>query len=678
MDVLKLEQTRQALEASLQKLRQTLKHWQLWEAEYEGLKEEILLPGHDLDAAELTTISQTYGGDLVNEKEIRELAALDSDSPRSAKQIIGLIERRQEYVQKNIETVQRQFFDAEAKQEELAFAAATQSGGAEVGLPLTEIHEELDEDGNVVASRLSQPEQATAKAIEDLKKAGLTEKDLEGAPKPISRPSSEDLKPAITNASPTAASSITVDKRPQSQPVPVSPIGDGSREEAERPSIRKKSVSFTADTKVAEERPRSQSREDGKKSVSFNDKIAVMPAAPPADTRSVSFSPQVEEIPAFPEGPLSPNVPPMTADDVEKAKSLMAAGDEATDATESDASIAQGVVIPQDESPEDARLRREMLDYHLNEVGNVVAQMELDENFMDYDDDDDDAGSFHTTSEYPEDDDTPYTTGMSESEDSEDDTGRSKRAQITPEYRKQMEELQDRLIGNLGPAPKDEEVADADPDLDPQDVRRLVIRDKRLSTSSVSSESSEKKAGVKKRVSFAEELDVAEPGSPPLKAQKHHDGENVTPVAETISERPTTTTPSTAPTQPASKPSRFKKSRATPATTSEDDGTASPPATAGSVNDSEDARPLRTTLLERPIHKGSAAAPPSLDNPDAITQRRELAEAYYSRRNDFIRQQGGFKANADDDEEMGELMEETEDGKLKKVSRFKAAMIKGQ
>jgi len=673
MDLLKLEQQRQALETNLQKLRQTLKHWQLWEAEYEGLKEEILSAEDDLDAAGFTRIAHTYGGDLVNDKEIRELAALDGDSPRSAKHVIGLIERRQEYVQKNIETVQRQFFDAEAKQEELAFAAATQGGASDAGLPLTEIQEELDDDGNVISSRLTKPEEATTKAIEDLKKAGLTDKDLEDVPK--------ELKPAITHIDPVyASSSITVDKRSHSEAVPASPSGDGSHDEAERPAFRKKSVSFTADTKAPLERPRSLSR-DGKKSVSFNDKVAVMPAAPPPDNRSVSFSAQVEEIPASPEGPRSPNVQPLSSDEVEKARALMAAGDEATDASESDMATAQEVTLPEDESPEDARLRREMLDYHLNEVGNVVAQMDLDEDGMDYDDDDDDAGSFHTTSEYPEDDDTPYTTGLSESDESEDDSGRSKHRQLTPEYRKQMEELQQRLIGNLGPTPQDEDVTGADPDLDPKDVRKLVIRDnKRNSTSSASSESSEKKSSTKKRVSFAEELDVAEPGSPPLKAQKHHDGENVTPVTETIAERTTASAGPLPDSASAKNLSRFKKNRATLSTSSTDDPTSSPPTTAGSANtaSSEDNLPLRTTLLERPVTKTTTASAPSLDDSDTVTQRRELAEAYYSRRNKLIQQQGGFKANEDEDDEMGELMEELDDGRLRKVSRFKAARIQGQ
>ena len=42
MDLLQIEQQRQALEDNVAKLRKTLKHWQRSEAEYEGLKEEVL------------------------------------------------------------------------------------------------------------------------------------------------------------------------------------------------------------------------------------------------------------------------------------------------------------------------------------------------------------------------------------------------------------------------------------------------------------------------------------------------------------------------------------------------------------------------------------------------------------------------------------------------------------
>lgn len=678
MDLLNLEQQRLALEENLQKLRQSLKHWQTWEAEYEGLKEEILnaSTGTITTPSQLENIAKTYDGDLVNEKEIRELSGLDKNSPRDAKQIIGLIERRQEYVQKNIETAQRQFFEAEAKSEELAFAAAREERvDSDGGLPLTEIHEELDEEGNVISSHLSQPEESTSKVVESLRKAGLSEADVKRASEPKLR--AEDLKPAITNASPPlSTTSSTQDKRVKTEPAVSSPVSDVSLEDLERPSSRKKSVSFSADTKAASERPRPES-EDGKKSVSFNDKIAVMPAAPPPDTRSVSFSPKVEEIP-----PLGTS-PELTATTGVGTTGVRDATNQNVDSIQTGvtSNAVDDVIIPDDESPEDARLRREMLEYHLNEVGNVVAQIDLDDAtmYIDGDDDDeDDNSSYHTTSEYLDDEDTPYTTGLSEDDDSEDEYGRSKRSQITPEYRKQMEELHKKLIGNLGPAPKDEEIADADPEINTNDVRKLVIRDKRNSTSSASSESSERRPGSKKRVSFAESLDVADPGSPPFKAQKLSEAENTAPVADTISERSTATSHSLPRRMSNDGVSQFKKLRAAPIT-----GTDSP-ARGGSDLDMEDApisgEPtpptdaiMSTTLKERTPARPTTSAP-SLDDPGAVAQRRELAAEYYRRRNDMVKQQGGFKST-DEDEELGELMEE-KDGKLKKVSRFKAARLR--
>ena len=683
MDLLKLEQQRLALETSLQQLRQSLKHWHTWEAEYEGLKEDISGVNGEITGDGLTRIAETYGGELVNEKEIRDLAGLDKDSPRSAQQIIGLIERRQEYVQKNIETVQRQFFDAEAKSEELAFAAASQGGSEQGGLPLTEIHEELDEEGNVISSSLSQPEEHTAKVVDSLRKAGLSNKDLQETPTP--KPKPEDLKPAITNVSPPVTpTTLTHDKRGHSDRDLIS-NGDGTHEDPERPPLRKKSVSFAADTKTEPEEPRPEC-EDGRKSVSFAKKVAVMPAAPPPDARSVSFSPKVEEIPPQPLGPASPNVQPTAGLEVQTASG------EASKPTDHEISMMDNsevegapVIVPDDESPEDAQTRREMLEYHLNEVGNVVAQIDLDEAGMEDDPDaeDDDNVSFYTTSEYLGDEDTPYTTGLSESEgeEEEDNFGRTRKRVVSEDYHQQMQDLEQRLIGNLGPVPKDEDIEDAGPNLDHKDVRRLVIRDKRNSTSSASSDNSEKKSSSKKRVSFAESLDVAEPGSPPLKAQKLQGDENVAPVPETISERTTATHHSLPERMSPERVSRFKKARAAPITHT-DDSEELPPSAGSAIIDDTDYTPsgppgiaLANTLLERTPAAFKSATAPSPDDLDPVMQRRELAAEYYRRRNDMIRQQGGFKADEDEEEAQGELMEER-DGRVRKVSRFKAARIR--
>jgi len=88
-------------------------------------------------------------------------------------------------------------------------------------------------------------------------------------------------------------------------------------------------------------------------------------------------------------------------------------------------------------------------------------------------------------------------------------------------------------------------------------------------------------------------------------------------------------------------------------------------------------RTLADTLVERqPTSVGKSTQAPSEDDMDPITERRQLAAEYYRRRNEMVRQQGGFKVDPDDEEEFGELMEER-DGKIKKVSRFRAARLKG-
>ncbi|KAI7546464.1 hypothetical protein KC331_g5603 [Hortaea werneckii] len=742
MDMLKIEQQRQALEGNLQQLRQSLKYWQAFEAEYEGLKEEILDAQPNVDAAKLDALSMAYDGELVTKQVIRELAGLDKGSPRTGQQIVRDLERRVEYVQRNCEVIQRRFFDAEAKLEEFDFAAMRDAenflgagrGGGE-NFPLTEIHEELDEDGNVISSRLERPEEKQARLVESLRKAGLTTEDLEEGDEQEQQPTTP-LKPAITNASPPPSSIASPapagPSRVQGERGSVSSsdlpstTGDSTQENEtpRRPQVRKKSVSFTADTKESPELVRVDS-EESRKSVSFNDKVAVAPAAPPPDPRTVQFSPQVEEIPPQPLGPPGPaqtgaQLPSQPEKDVsQKAPSAPSAqnthgktkeaelevqkelrasfkpGDRVATLDDDEEVVSKNVVIPEDENEEDAQTRREMLDYHLNEVGHVVAQMDLnddddynDDDFAEDDDYDDDETSSHFTgSSFQGDEDTPYTSGLSDDDEDEDEYGRTKGKVITDDYRQQMMEMQKRLIGNLGPAPEGEDVAEVDPDLDPNDVRKLVIRDKRSSMSSDNSDGGDKKAGGKKRVSFAQELDVAEKSEPSsAKADTNQEGGAVAPaVADTVAEKPATTAPQAAPgaTPSPAKTSRFKKARNAPP---QHDPTSPPtaaPTNPTSITDFDSptgpaGRTLAETLIERPAPdkstKGKAA--PSADDPDPIAERRQLAADYYRRRNEMIRQQGGFKGNREEDEALGELMEERPDGRVRKVSRFKAARIK--
>jgi len=437
MDLLRLEQQRQALEENLLKLRQSLKYWQTFEAEYEGLKEEIEADPAAVDSEPgLTHLSKTYDGELVDEKVIRELAGIDKDSPRSPRQIVRDIERRQEYVQKNLETIQRRFFEAEAKLEEFDFAATRDSN---TGLPLTEIHEELDDDDNVISSRLSQPTSEQANLVESLKKAGLTDDDLREVSEDKVK---EPLKSAITYASPPITPVPTTLSGKSTIEPPIT-NGDPPHEDGipERPQIRKKSVSFTADTKEPPEIVRLDS-DDGQKSVSFADKVAVAPAASLPDTRTVQFSPTVEEIPAQPLVTTSPQITAEAGAQSDVQKDLRASfkpGEKVIELNDDDEPVAEHIVLPENESEEDAQTRREMLDYHLNEVGHVVAQIDLDEAHADGydddddeddeddedDDDDDDTSSHFTGSTHLDDEDTPYTSGLSDDEDDEDEFGRT-------------------------------------------------------------------------------------------------------------------------------------------------------------------------------------------------------------------------------------------------------------
>ncbi|GAB7329230.1 hypothetical protein MBLNU13_g01042t1 [Cladosporium sp. NU13] len=675
MELTEIERQRRALEENVQKLRQSLKHWQTWEAEYEGLKEELIATGpEELTAEAVSEICKTYGGALVTEKEILELAGqANSDSPpRRRGQILGQISRRQEYVQRNIDTISKQFFVAEGKLEEFAFASVTASGvygdgigedEDERGLPLSEIHEELDDDDNFVRGEVRRPEEATGKVLERLRMAGLSEKDL-GA----SGAKTESVEPAAPT-SPTSPPRSSAIKLPLANAAPAT-----DSQSPERPAIRKKSVSFSADTKEGETMERSNS-EERKKSVSFADKVAIARAAPPPDNRSVSFSKDVEEIPApnaaskLPQDPSVQQIPINTDPDSQShLRGYFKPGEKVFELNEDDETTQPHIVMPEGESEEDAAMRREMLNYHLNEVNNVVATMTLDDPDDD-EDEHDDSHSEYTTSEY-QDEDTPYTSGLSDSDaESEDEFGRSKRPAVTDAYRDEMEALKARLIGNLGKIALPDEVEgdDADAEIDPADARRLVIREKRSSIISNSSDGDKKpSAAGKKRVSFAEALDVAKPSSPPHKANKHVEGESVPPIVGGIAERTTAASHSLPTATPPASFSRFKQARAkaVPADEEADTRSGAPTGPPGI--------PMADQLLER---VPATVKAPDADGYDPLLARRELASEYYRRRNDMVREQGGFKVQKDEDEDMGELMEERDNGQVKKVSRFKAARL---
>ena len=216
---LDLERHRQLLKENISKLRASLRHWQTWEAEYEGLKEEILGSTQTPNREQLVALARDYDGELVNKKETREMLGPET---RDSKQIVNLLDRRLDYVEQNVRTVKKQIQMAEDK---LAAASviSTPEVRNEEGLPLTEITEELDEEGNVISSSTSTAGSAKPQLLEVLKKAGVE----------LPAFSTSDVIPSVSESVP----------RVESQPRPKPKAG--------KPA--KKGVQFAEDTKPAPE-----------------------------------------------------------------------------------------------------------------------------------------------------------------------------------------------------------------------------------------------------------------------------------------------------------------------------------------------------------------------------------------------------------------------------------------
>ena len=92
-------------------------------------------------------------------------------------------------------------------------------------------------------------------------------------------------------------------------------------------------------------------------------------------------------------------------------------------------------IIPQGESFDDAELRRQMIKYNMEDVGAVVAEMDID---------DDESNAWLEVDRDEGQDD-------SSNEEDEDSFGRTKRRVISDDYRKEMEALEQKLNGKFTP-----------------------------------------------------------------------------------------------------------------------------------------------------------------------------------------------------------------------------------
>lgn len=619
--VQEIERQRHALQDNTTKLRALLQEWRLWDVEYEALKEEV---EEARGRADLVRIRRNFEGRLVNAKEVSDIFTgsnkADSDAIKSADQIINQLDRRLDYVQRNIESLEKQVKKAEDRAAAAEEAAAGPgNGGAsgtdEDGLPIMDIVEELDDDDNVLSFRVQRPGETEAKVSEVLKKAGVELKqddDVESSDDEGDVPAKKRIEESAEKLpSPNAQSSTA---SPASKPDPII-------------KSQAKPTTPTQDVPAA-----------GKKGVSFSEDIK--PAA---------------------DGDINGATNPMQTKTQKKIEEIM------RQAREQEQMATNPPVIPDDESDDDAKLRRDMLAYSMNEIGPVVAELELEEAYSDedeedgmedyglYDDDDEDA---YDDDDYDDDED-----------EEEDERGRSKRSALSPAYRKRMLELEKRLgVGRQSVGKQSTVAATADEpedegekiDYDEPRLGRIAIRSNPTTTTTtttpairptpnpptVSAMKSPTTAAAtstaKKGVRFAQEVDIAEePAGAPL-ADPHGPVEpKVEPVSDIVERVPV---------GPKQAPTRFLDTMEPNIAPSGPEG-----------------RTLADAVMERePVTK-----PREPSEFDADLLHQEAAVEYHRLRNKMIQREGGF---AKEKESAIEPLDESEGGP-KKMSRFKAARL---
>nr|XP_001401748.2 hypothetical protein ANI_1_1778184 [Aspergillus niger CBS 513.88] len=582
-----LERQRLELEGNISKLQDSLYHWRTWEAEYDGLKDELNELDDDATMDDYLRVGRDFGGSLVNEAEVKVILGEKQGVTRTKQQAVDLVTRRIDYVKQNASTIEKRLRAAEDQ----LYALDSQDRlpvEPTADFPMTEIFEELDENGEVISSKTTTPGSEATDLLEVLKKAGVNDiPDVAKADTPVSSSSQQVTQPT---------------------------------EEASFADSLKKD-----DTSASEEHPVKSSGSEAKET-------------------SSELDPTVEV-------------------------------------------HGERPVMEVDESPEDAKLRREMLQYSLNEVGSVVAELELDEDASDISVDED-----YDAYDYDDDED-----------EEEDEYGRSTRRVLSEDYHRQMRELEEKLNARgMWNAGKDTQSLpnEIKQDLDQPSVVRVE------NNADASSEPVKEKK-PKKKVAFADELDIAPASKPPTLEKKIAPvrESNVPVLQDAVVERTEPAGKQPVQNDAPKKVSRFKNATASTTQSSNTSRPAEPrsalrkseASTTGSslplfpakpaepkpfsqpitdIVEKEDPTPrgpegkvLADTLVERETPAGPAVAPEP-DELDEQLHKKEIASEFYKIRNRMIQQNGGFVG-----EEPEIVPIETEDAP-KRVSRFRAARMR--
>ena len=411
---------------------------------------------------------------------------------------------------------------------------------------------------------------------------------------------------------------------------------------------RKKSVSFAEGTKT----------EDS----TISRKRQPHPLfAKPRGARSLSKVETIAEVQAkTPEGQLNSLL--------QAEQDILVSGDGAS----SDSEITSPV-IPEKEAPEDAALRRQMLQYNMNELSAVVAEIDLDEQ-----------GS---TPPYSSDEDDAY--GDSSTDGEEDEYGRTN-VVFSEDYIKEMQALEKRLnasvIQNVGPALKSED-SSLEVHENPSNPRKPTastspttppIKEVRFASKLIIQEAPNVNSSSKKSAEAADEAAAAnslrkDDSQKKMSRFKSSRNNGVTPSPS--SDKPTGPTASTTSTGPVVD-KIIERPVGTTASTSIP---RFPPALASSrasrpTPSGPPGRPHASSIIERPYTPtvNPDTPPQEPDEFDPALLQQQAVMAYHQQRNRLIHKQGGFLRQEDEAEVP---VDENGEEQGRKVSRFKAARL---
>ena len=535
--------------------------------------------------------------------------------------VLSLLSRRIDYVHENVKATEKRLQKAEEHLE----AADVVGVRNESGIPLTEISEELDEEGNVISSSVSKPGDAVPSIIEALRKNGVLDQTGAGIrDKPDSSRSQVPIEQAKVNC-------------------------------YEPANLVSQHASKTISSDMVQATPKST--------------------------------------------PVEPHQPTVNRDqEIERHSSNSSGGSGSEGRDDTSPNFRDRPVIPTDESPEDLKLRQEIMQYVLSDQQPVVAEMNLSKGY-------EDEGSDIVDDEEDASDSENYNTD--EEDEEEDDYGRTTKRVVDDDYRARMLEIERRL--NVQRPERMNRMSK------PEHSEQPDIRD----SSSMPPESvnigdegapPETKKAKKKGVRFAESLDIQEvppssftaAQSDPTRPETFED-----PVAESVVERVQHTSDTKEVSEPVVRQSRFKAAK-----TKERSGAEpkSPPMVFGPKGNiangplgsstaslvpavqtapnsysgrilaaNQEPQPTPPTgpkgkthadvLVERPTteNNSNVSAPDELDS--ALLQQQVTVE-YHRMRNRMIHRNGGFKAS-DDEQFEGPLVDENG----RKISRFKAAKL---